>query len=250
MMKRTLTAILALLGFLILAVALGAQAPPPTHPPEAGPDEKPPAGETTGGRPDLNLGDAARTYGRVYDRLSYGDRHLLQQLETNKKRRVQLMKLVEAKNAEREQLDERVADQLGRIRKLYPTREGNEAVADLAHEYEATRKDLENEIHVLQVDIQFAKERIDAIEAQLRAIRARSFSKGFSTRTAALQSGTSTAVESVAADAGIIADLEKLRRRVILRRIKRLAGFTYHDFDPATCGRPGEFRTGLFHAMK
>ena len=51
-------------------------------------------------------------------------------------------------------------------------------------------------------------------------------------------------------DASILADLEKLRRRVILRRVKGLADFELHEFDPAACGREGEFRTRLFRVMK
>jgi hypothetical protein len=256
MMKRILPPLLAVIGLLLLAAALASQAPeapPPTAASGPPPDvPEPPAGaagsdELAPTQADLDLGTAARTYERVYDRLSYGDRHLVEQLRTNRERREELERLLATKKADRGRLEERVADQLGRIRRVYPAGEGREAVAELAHEYEAAKRSLESEIAALEADLLFAGERILAVEAELRTIRARSIGKGYGATPVRL---APVASEPSAVDARIVADLEKLRRRVVAQRVKRLADFRLEPFDPAQCGRPDDFRTELFRAMK
>jgi len=258
---RILSAILAILGLLMLAAALNAQelalrsattkadeGAKANRPPTEAAAEKSPAEEESEARTkaDRDLGTAARTYERVYDRLSYGDHHLVEQLDTNKKRHEQLGRLLQVKKGERKRLEDRVADQLGRIRRVYPAGEGQEALSELAHEYESAKRDLESDIAAIQADLLFARERIMAIESQLRTIRARSISKGYS---AGRRSMSTTAPVAPNVDARILADLEKLRRRVILRRVKGLADFQLLEFDPALCGREGELRTRLFRVM-
>ncbi|MBN2489848.1 MAG: hypothetical protein JXQ29_03250 [Planctomycetes bacterium] len=256
MMKRILTPLLAVIGLLVLAAALASQAPRAPGAAAAADamlaraaDDGGPAGaeEAARSKAHADLGHAARTYEQVYERMSYGDRHLLEQLRTNQQRRAELEQSLVAKRAERGRLEERVADQLGRIRRIYPAGEDRDAAAELALEFEAARKSLEGEIARLEGDLGFARERIVAIEAELRAIRARSLSKGYGPAPARL---APAATEPAAVDAQWIADLERLRRRVVAQRVKRLADFRLQPFDPARCGRPDEFRTALFQAMK
>ena len=259
MLKRRLHAALAVLGLLILAGALAAQAPeaisvvPEATMPVSGGNAQATV-EPTGGEPtpdgasqaDLDLSAAARTYKKVYDRLSYGDRHLVEQLDTNRKRKAELEKRLETKRAERKRLEENVADQLGRIKRAYPTGEGKEAMMELAHEYETTKKDLDTDISSIQADLIFAAKRIQVVDEQLRTIHARSVSKGHVSGKARLMPAPSAS----SVDATIVADLERLRRRVLVRRVQRLTNLEAASFEPASCGQPSAFRTKLFQAMK
>lgn len=219
-------------------------APAPTPAPTRG-DRDPPAADRAA-RVDRDLGAAADTYERVYDRLSYGDEHLRKQLATNERRRDEIDRLLARKKRERIALEERVTDQFTLVRRRYPPPESNEIVVELASEYDATRQSLDDEIATLREDLRFAEERIGEVRKQLRRVQARSIGRDVRARAA----GQPVASPEETETGRTFAQLERLRARVAKRRVDALLTLRVEPLDPATCGRAGDFRTRVFRAVR
>ncbi len=231
----------------VLRRSADAPTPRPVPVREKPAQQAPPSTEDRAARVDRDLGAAADTYERVYDRLSYGDEHLRKQLATNERRRDEIERRLARKKRERVALEERVTDQFSLVRRRYPPPESNEIVVELASEYDATRQALEDEIATLREDLRFAEERIGSVRKQLRRVQARSIGRDVRARAA----GQPVDASPEANETGrTFAQLERLRARVAKRRVDSLLTMRIEPLDPATCGRPADFRTRVFRAVR